>query len=117
MSARPYRGGYVIRVRGVRDRSAADSLRGTLLTIPESDLPPLPENSYYHFQLIDMQVFADDGERLGVIVEILDTSANDVYVVRGEDGRDLLLPAIREVVLDVDLDAARMTVRLMPGLR
>ena len=117
LSSRPHRAGFVVRLSGVGDRTSADSLRGTILTIPEDDLALLPDGSYYHFQLIDMRVFSDEGELLGTIVEILDTSANDVYVVRGEDGRDVLLPAIREVVLGVDVDAARMTVHLVPGLR
>ena len=117
VSARSYRGGYVIRLTGVTDRMAADSMRGALLTVPEDEIAPLPEDSYYHFQLIDMRVFSDEGELLGVIVEILDTSANDVYVVRDDAGAEVLIPAIRDVVLGVDVDDGRMTVRLAPGLR
>ena len=116
-ASRPYRGGYVIRLSGVTDRTAADSMQGSLLTVQEDDIPALPEGTFYHFQLIDMQVFSDKGESLGAIVEILDTSANDVYVVRGDEGPDLLIPAIRETVLDVDVDEGRMTVHLAPGLR
>ncbi len=115
-AARPYKSGFLIRLRGVDDRNAAESLIGETLTVPERDIAPLPDGAYYHFQLIDMQVATDDGEPLGKIVEILETSANDVYVIRSEDGRELLIPAIRDVVLDVDADAKRMTVRLMPGL-
>ena len=116
-ASRSYRGGYVIRLSDVTDRTTADSMQGLLLTVPEDEIPALPEDTFYHFQLIDMQVFSDEGESLGVIVEILDTSANDVYVVRGDEGPDLLIPAIRETVLDVDVDAGRMTVYLTPGLR
>ena len=116
-ASRPYRGGYVIRLSGVTDRTAADSMRGSLLTVQEGDIPTLPEGTFYHFQLIDMQVFSDEGESLGAIVEILDTSANDVYVVRDEEGPDLLIPAISETVLEVDVDEGRMTVHLVPGLR
>ena len=64
-----------------------------------------------------MQVVSEDGEALGAIAEILDTSANDVYVVRGESERDMLIPAIREFVLDVDVEAGLMTVRLVDGMR
>ena len=117
VSARPYRGGYVLRLSSVTDRTKADSVRGALLTVPEEEIAPLPQGTYYHFELIDMQVFSDDGESLGVVVEILDTSANDVYVVRSDGKPDLLIPAIREIVLDVDVDAGRMTVHLAPGLR
>ena len=117
VSARPHRGGYVIRLTSVTDRTAADAMRGALLTVPEDEIVPLPGDTYYHFQLIDMQVFSDEGEALGAIAEILDTSANDVYVIRSEAGPDLLIPAIREVVLGVDVDAGRMTVHLPSGLR
>ena len=117
VSSRPYRGGYLIRLPSVTNRTAADSMRGALLTVPEDEISPLPQDTYYHFQLIDMQVLSDEGEVLGVIAEILDTSANDVYVVRSEEGPDLLIPAIREIVLEVDVDAGQMTVHLAPGLR
>ena len=117
VSARPNRGGFVVRLTNVTHRTAADSMRGALLTVPEDNLAPLPEDTYYHFQLIDLHVFSDEGEELGVIAEILDTSANDVYVIRNAAGPDLLIPAIREVVLDVDVDGGRMTVHLTPGLR
>ena len=117
VSARPYRGGYVLRLSSVTDRTKADSMRGALLTVPEEEIAPLPQDTYYHFELIDMHVFSDEGESLGVVVEILDTSANDVYVVKSDAKPDLLIPAIREIVLDVDVDARRMTVHLAPGLR
>ena len=116
-ASRSLKGGYVIRLTGVTDRTAADSLRGSLLTVREDEIAPLPQDTFYHFQLIDMNVASDEGEPLGVIVEILDTSANDVYVVRGGAGPDLLIPAIHENVLNVDVDKGRMTVHLTPGLR
>ena len=99
------------------DRNAAEALRGTLLTVPEQSLAELPEDTFYHFQLLDMDVYSDEGEYLGQVAEIIETPGNDVYIVRKPNERDLLLPAIRDVVLDVDTDLARMTVHLMPGLR
>ena len=117
VSSRPHRAGLVVRLKGTRDRTKAESLRNALLTVRESDIPPLPDGAYYHFELIDMRVVSEDGESLGAIAEILDTSANDVYIVRGESGRDLLIPAIREFVLDVDVEAGVMTVRLVDGMR
>ena len=117
VSSRPHRAGLVVRLKGTRDRTKAESLRNALLTVRETDIAPLPEGAYYHFELIDMKVVSEDGEPLGAIAEILDTSANDVYVIRGESARDLLIPAIREFVLDVDVDAGLMTVRLMDGMR
>ncbi len=116
-SARRNKAGYVVLLASVPDRTAAESLRGALLTVPEDDLAELPDNTYYHFQLVDMDVFTDEGERLGYIAEIIETPGNDVYIVRKPNERDLLLPAIKDVVLDVDTESSRMTVHLLPGLR
>lgn len=116
-STRPNKGGYIVLLDSVPDRNAAEALRGTLLTVPEQSLAELPEDTFYHFQLLDMDVYSDEGEYLGRVAEIIETPGNDVYIVRKPNERDLLLPAIRDVVLDVDTDSARMTVHLMPGLR
>ncbi len=116
-SARRNKAGYVVLLACVPDRTAAESLRGALLTVPEHDLAALPENTYYHFQLVDMDVFTDEDDYLGQIAEIIETPGNDVYIVRKPNERDLLLPAIRNVVLDVDTESSRMTVHLLPGLR
>ena len=117
VSSRQDKGGYVVLLDSVTDRNVAETLRGSWLTIPESDLNPLPNGAFYHFQLVDMEVYTDEGERLGQIAEIIETPGNDVYIVRKPDERDLLLPAIKDVVLNVDTEASRMTVRLLPGLR
>ena len=117
LSARHHRVGYVIGLDTVPDRTTAESLSSALLTVPEDELADLPEGVFYHFQLIDLEVVTEEGEFLGRIVEILETPGNDVYLVRKPDTRDLLLPAIRDVVLDVDIESNRVTVRLIPGLR
>ena len=116
-ASRPNKGGYVILLDLAPDRNVAETLRGSWLTIPESDLEPLPDGVFYHFQLVDMEVYTDDGERLGRIAEIIETPGNDVYIVRKTNERDLLLPAIKDVILDVDVESSRMTVHLLPGLR
>ena len=116
-SARPHRAGLVARLSGVADRTAAENLAGALLTVPENALAPLPEGVYYHFQLIGMEVLSEDGEPLGEIAEIIETPGNDVYIIRKDGERDLPIPALAEVVVEVDIPAARMTVRLLPGLR
>ncbi len=117
VSSRPHRVGLVVRFREIADRTTAETLNGVLLTVPEDSLAELPEDTYYHFQLVDLDVFTDEGECLGRIVEILTTPGNDVYIVRKPERRDLLIPGIRDVVLSVDLDRGRMTVHLLPGLQ
>jgi 16S rRNA processing protein RimM len=96
---------------GVGDRDTAESLRGKYLEVEACDLPELPEGAYYQWQLIGLAVSDAMGRPLGELVEVLDYPANDVYRVVG-DGLETLVPAIREVVLEVDLEAGRMVVDL-----
>jgi 16S rRNA processing protein RimM len=105
----------LIKLAGCDDRNQAEALRGQLLQIPLEQAVPLEEGEYYHFQLIGVEVFTGAGECLGRVVEVLDTGANDVYVVRGGRG-EVLLPAIEDVVRELDLDARRMVVTPLPGL-
>ncbi len=101
----------ILSIEGVDTREEAEALRGAVVAIPREEAAPLGEDEYYHFQLIGLQVFDEAGHRLGEVVDILETGANDVYVVRTDEGRELLLPAIKQVVLDIDLERGRMTVR------
>ncbi len=90
-------------------RSAAENLRGALLEVPEGDLTPLPEGHYYRFQVLGLKVHTPEGRSLGRVAEILSTGSNDVYVVRGGP-RELLIPALEDVVKEVDLEHGRMVV-------
>lgn len=110
--------GLLVKLDVADDRTQAEAFQGRYLTVPAGAVGTLPEGSYYHFQLIDMEVWTDDGERLGRISEIITTGANDVYVVSraGAEGDEVLVPALADVVVDVDLDSGRMTVRLPEGL-
>ena len=106
----------ILALDGVVDRNVAESLRGTELTIAPDQLEALPEGSYYHFDIVGMDVYTEEGERLGAVKEIIVTGGNDVYVVGGAP-RDILIPALRDVVLDIAKERNRMTVRLPEGLR
>ena len=110
--SRSVKNGLVVKLDTVNDRTAAESLRQIYLTIPASQVAPLPESAYYHFQIIDMGVWTDEGEFLGNVKEIIPTGSNDVYVVRDEERTETLVPALGDVVLEVDLERNRMTVRL-----
>ena len=109
------RGFVYLCLAGVESRDAAEGLRGALLEVPEVDLMPLPEGQYYHFQVIGLEVRTPEGAVLGRVEEILSTPSNDVYVVRGGP-RELLLPAIEDVVKEVDLKAGRLVVEPLPEL-
>lgn len=107
----------ILSFREVPDMSAAERLRGALLQIPRDQVRPLPEGCYYLFEIVGLQVITSDGEPLGTVVDVLQTGANDVYVVRDEAGRELLIPALKSVVLQISPEASRMVVALPEGLR
>ena len=79
--------------------------------------PDLVPGEYYHYQLLGLSVTTDQGEHLGEISEVLATGSNDVYVVKSNNGDELLLPALQQVVKDIDLTSGAMLVHLIPGLR
>jgi 16S rRNA processing protein RimM len=105
----------IAQISGSHSREQAERLRGEVLWIRAELLPALPEGVFYHYQVLGLQVVADDGRLLGKVVEILQTGANDVYVVRGDAG-EILLPAIESVVRHVAPDEGIMTVHLIEGL-
>ena len=114
---RSLKGGLLVKFDVVSDRTHADSLHGVTIGIPRDQIEPLPDTSYYHFQIIDMEVWTEDGDYLGVVKEILTTPSNDVYVVGDGSRQEVLVPALKDVVLEVEPDENRMVVRLPEGLR
>ncbi len=114
--SREVKRGIVLTLDSVHDRTTAERLRGKSLTVSADVIPSLPEGVYYHYQLIDLEVCTCEGTRLGTVREILTTGANDVYVIERPGARDLLIPALRRVVVGVDLPAGKMVVRLPEGL-
>ena len=108
--------GLLVKLDAVNDRTQAEALRGSELTVLPSEVEPLPDGVYYHFQILDMRVVTDGGEQLGAVKEIIVTGGNDVYVIHEEGRRDILIPALPDVVLDVDVEAGVMTVSLPDGL-
>lgn len=115
-SVRLFKGAALVRLEGVSDRTAAEAYRGQYMRVAAEDALPLEEGEYYVHQIEGLQVRSDLGEELGHVHEVLVTGANDVYVVRGAHG-ELLLPAIKEVILGVDLEQGVLTVHLLEGLR
>jgi len=114
-AARPHQDRWLVLFSDIKDRNAAESLRDQYILIPEEEAMPLGEHENYAHDLIGLDVETADGQALGKLVEILFTPANDVYIVRGPQG-ETLVPATREVVLQVDLAAKRMTIALPEGL-
>ena len=109
--------GYpIVKFQGFPDRTAAERLRDTYIEIEESELPSLPEGEYYVDDLVGMEVVTSEGEPVGRLTDVLGTGANDVYVVGRPGKKDALIPAINDVVLDVDVTAKRITIQVVPGL-
>ncbi len=104
-----------LRVDAVTDRDAAQAMRGTELYIPISEIMPLPEHSYYRDQIIGLRVETTSGEPIGTITEILVTGSNDVYVAKDEQ-REILIPALKDIVREVDLEGGRMVIEPVDGL-
>lgn len=106
----------LVSFEGFDDRDQAGQLRNRLVFVRSEDRPPLPEGEYYHHELIGLRVVGETGDELGVLTDILQTGANDVYVVKTPDGAELLLPAIEPVILDINIERGVMRVHLLPGL-
>ena len=107
----------LLTVEGIEDINTAEKYKTASILITEENAIPLEENEYYTRDLYDMNVVSDEGEELGIITDILKTGANDVYVVGCDGKKDLLLPAIKDCILNVDIKGRKMTVRLLEGLR
>jgi len=98
------------------DRTAVEIFRNILVYVKSEDIPEPLEGEYYLHQLIGMEVITDEGDNLGKLTEVILTGANDVYLVSPPQGKEILLPAIEEVVLDIDLEEMTMLVHIIPGL-
>ena len=107
---------FILKFNGIDTLAGARGLLGGWMTVPRESAPTLPEGGYFHFQLLGLEVFTKEGERLGRVCEILETGSNDVYVV-SNDGGELLLPALADVIREIDLAHGVMVVDLPDGLR
>lgn len=113
---RPYRADYLLILEGCSDRNQAEALRGEEIFLRFEETEPLPEGVYYQWQIIGLVAETEQGRSLGVVEQILETGANDVYLVRTPSGDEILLPAVEHVIRKVDIAEGRMVVSLLPGL-
>jgi len=108
-------GTVLLKLATVDDAAAATALRNADLHVPAEDAVALPPDQFFWHQIIGLEVWTDDGRRLGSVTDVLRTGSNDVYVV-GRGAHELLLPAIEDVIREIDLTGGRLTVHLLPGL-
>ncbi len=114
---RPYKGEMVVlKLQGINDANTAEKLRNFDITIPERELAQLPPDSYYQHDILGLQVITVQGRDVGTIVDIIVTGSNDVYVIKSATGEQNLIPAIKDVVKQVDLRRKVMYIDPIAGL-
>ena len=115
-SCRGHKHAFLVAFEGYNDRERVGELRNQLVQVRADDRPPLPDGDYYHHQLLGLRVVTEAGKLLGVLSKIIETGANDVYLVLPQEGPEILLPAIDSVILNIDLEQGELRVQLIPGL-
>ena len=105
-----------MKIKGIDDINDTEQYKNCILKIDRKDAVELPEDTYFITDMIGIEVYTEEGEKLGKLDDIFPTGSNDVYVVKDELGKQILLPAIGEVIKEVDIDNKKMIVKLIPGL-
>lgn len=111
-----HRGRVLLQVESITDRDGAEALRGELVYIRIEDAVPLEEGEYYLYQIEGIRVVTDEGQELGRLTGLIETGANDVYIITSPEGKEILIPAIPQVIVGVDVPGSVMTVHLLEGL-
>ena len=106
----------LLKLKGIDDINETLKYKNCYIKIDRKDAVDLPENSYFIVDLIDIEVYTEEDKYLGKIIDIFPTGSNDVYVVKDELGKQILLPAIREVIKKVDIENKKMIVHLLEGM-
>lgn len=108
--------GMIVLLDGITNRDQAERLRGSLVYIHLDDAIPLGDGEVYLYQIQGIRVVSDAGEELGKLTGLIETGANDVYIITGEHGKEMLLPAIPDVIRQIDVENQLMMVHLLDGL-
>lgn len=106
----------LLKVKGIDDMNEAEKVKGLYLKIDRKNAKKLPKDTYFIADLLGLEVYSDKEEFLGKVDDIFRTGANDVYVVKDEKGKQLLLPGIPEVIKEIDLEKEKIIVHLLKGL-
>ncbi|GAB5489847.1 MAG: ribosome maturation factor RimM [Phototrophicaceae bacterium] len=115
-SARFHKDFLLITLDEVKSRNDAETLRGKMVMIDIDNAVPLEDGEFYLYQLIGLTVQTDDGIELGQLKEVIETGANDVYIVKGREFGEVLLPAHEETIVSIDFEAKLITMTLPEGL-
>lgn len=106
----------IVRFSQLKDINEAEKYKNRVLYAERDALGELPEGVYYIADLIGLEVVKEDGEKVGVINDVFNTGSNDIYDVKREGKKNMLIPVIDDVVIDIDIDGGKVTVRMMEGL-
>ncbi len=107
----------LLKVKGIEDLTEAEKYKGLFLKIDRKDAKKLPKDTYFIADILGLEVYTDEGKLLGKVDDIFPTGANDVYIVKDELGKQILLPSIPEVLKEIDLEKGKVIVHLIEGLR
>ena len=106
----------LLKFKGVETVEQAEILRNAILEIDRKDAIPLEEGEYFIADLLESEVYTDEGEKLGILEDIFNTGSNDIYVVKNELGKSILLPRIKDVFKEIDVENKKIIVHLIEGL-
>lgn len=110
------KGMVILKLRDVDDRNAAEALRDSFLMIGEEDLRELEEGKYYLFDLIGLEAVDQEGRHLGVVDDVLQNTAQDLYVIRDDEGKTHLVPGVKEIITDIDINSGIIKIKPIEGL-
>ncbi len=113
---RKHRQGLLMTFEGYTSPEQVGQLRNQVLFVKSADRPALTEGEYYHHQLVGLHVTSDSGTKIGIVVQILETGASDVLVVRPGTGADILIPIVDDFIRQIDLEKREISVHLIPGM-
>lgn len=117
VSVKFFKNQVIVKFKGLDNINDVEKYRKAGLYVTRENAVPLRENEYFIADLIGLAAVSDEGEELGTVTDVLQTGANDVYVIGKTGNAELLVPAIRDCIKAVDLEEKKMTIHLLPGLR
>lgn len=106
----------IVKFKGIDHINDIEKYKGMSLYVDRQDAVKLQKDEYFIADLIEMQVFTEDGGEFGTLIDVLETGANEVYVIQSKEHGEVLVPAIKQCILNIDVEARKMTIHLLDGL-
>lgn len=106
----------ILKFKGIDNINDIEKYKGKSLLVDRANAVKIHKNEYFVADMIGLQVFTEDGEEFGVMKDVMETGANDVYIIDSPKHGEVLIPAIKQCILDVDIEARKMVIHLMEGL-